>query len=229
MHCSHPRLENDRDIFVFDLDNTLYPADCALFPQVEKRIGQFVESALELGPTEARAYQKKLFMDHGTTLNGLMIHHGTKPEDFLSFVHDIDFTPIGKDIALRSALEALGGRRVIYTNADQPYTEQVLNRLGISDLFEGIYDIVAATMRPKPEIDAYRDMLKQFDIDPTRAIMFEDMARNLVPAHRLGMGCVWINTGSVWGEAGHDDDCIHAETPALTPWLSAFATDRTPA
>ena len=222
----HPRLRANRDTFVFDLDNTLYPSDCALFPQVEKRIGLYVQQFMGMDPETAYAYQKELFMAHGTTLKGLMVKHDADPHDFLDYVHDIDFTPVKANPKLRQSLEQLDGRRIIYTNADKTYTDKVLERLGVADLFEGVYDILAADMRPKPDETAYEDLFDRYNIEPTRAIMFEDMVRNLVPAHKFGMGGVWINTGSVWGAADHHPDVVHAEADVLTPWLSQYVEAR---
>lgn len=209
----------NRDTYVFDLDNTLYPADSNLFAQVDVKIGKYVQDALNLDATAARTLQKKYLVDHGTTLKGLMINHDIDPHHYLADVHDIDMSPISEDAGLRRSLESLDGRRIVFTNADTPYAEQVLDRLGIGDLFEGIFDIHSAGLDPKPKPHVYDSFLRQFDVDPNRAIMFEDMVRNLVPAHDLGMATVWINTGSVWGEAGYDASKVHAETNALNNWL----------
>jgi len=226
MQHYHNRLQKDRDVFVFDLDNTLYHHSTALFPQVDKRIGLYVQKLTGLNAEDARAHQKKLFMDHGTTLAGLMATAHVDPLDFLNFVHDIDFSAIQPDPELAKAIRQLGGRHLIYTNADRPYTEKVLDQLGISDLFDGMFDITAANLLPKPAPEAFDAFLQKFDISPERAIMFEDMARNLVPAAARGMGGVWIDTGEVWGRTDHSPHAVHAEISALTPWLAQYADDR---
>lgn len=205
--------------WVFDLDNTLYPADCDLFSQVEQRIGQFVEKVTGLTLKEARTYQKKLFMDHGTTLNGLMEIYGIDSEEFLRFVHDIDFSPIRRDDRLRSALDRLPGRHLVYTNADADYAGRVLDRLGVADLIDGIYDIKASDFRPKPDPAPYDDFIARFNVDPTSAVMVEDMARNLKPAKALGMDTIWIDTGVVWGKKGHHPDFVDLEIPSLSEWI----------
>ncbi len=208
-----------KSTWVFDLDNTLYPADCDLFHQVDQKIGAFVERLTGLNSGDARTYQKKLFMAHGTTLNGLMIHHSVDPDDYLAFVHDIDFSPVERDDRLRAALQRLPGRHVIYTNADAEYSERILNRLGIQDLFDGIFDVKAADFKPKPDPEPYTKLLKDYSIDPTDAVMVEDMARNLRPAHALGMETVWIDTGTPWGRADHDPSIITHEIEMLSQWL----------
>ena len=218
----HPVFDDSRDVWVFDLDNTLYPEKCNLFAQVDTRIGDYVQSLLKLSPEEARKVQKGYLLEHGTTLKGLMAHHDVDPHDYLDHVHDIDFSPISADGQLRDLLSELQGRKLVFTNADLTYAEKVLDRLGVADQFEAIFDIHAAELEPKPKASVYDKFITDHGIDPKRAVMFEDMARNLRPAHALGMGTVWVNTGSLWGQADHDPGFIHAETETLTDWLHGF-------
>lgn len=222
----HDVFSESRDIFVFDLDNTLYPAESNLFAQVDVKIGEYVQNFLKLDPIEARKVQKGLLLEHGTTLKGLMANHQVDPYHYLDSVHDIDFSPIEHDPGLRNALESLKGRRIIFTNADRQYAEKVMDRLGVSDLFEDIFDIHRAGLEPKPDPKIYDAFLSEFNADPNRAIMFEDMARNLIPAYHRGMATVWINTGSPWGSADHDNDLIHSETHSLSEWLQYFLKHR---
>jgi putative hydrolase of the HAD superfamily len=218
----HSIFDEGRDIWVFDLDNTLYAEECNLFSQVDVKITDYVCKLLDLPFDEARTIQKQYLLEHGTTLNGLMANHKVDPEEYLASVHDIDFSPIERDDTLDNALSALGGRKIIFTNADTPYAEKILDRLGIRHHFEAIFDIVSADLKPKPLTQTYDKFLIDHDIDPNRSVMFEDMVRNLVPAYKAGMATVWINTGSTWGRADYDANIVHAETPALTPWLDKF-------
>jgi len=155
-----------------------------------------------------------------------MQNHKVDPDHYLADVHAIDFSPIEKDEKLRAGIKALEGRKIVFTNADHPYATEIMKRLGILDLFEGIFDIVAAKLQPKPMQAVYDMFVKKFDIDPNRAVMFEDMVRNLKPAHGMGMATVWVNTGTIWGEADYDADIVHAETPRLNDWLYDFAHSR---
>jgi len=222
----HDAFHDDRDTWVFDLDNTLYAAECALFDQIDKKIGDYVQSLLNIDPVEARKIQKGYLLEYGTTLSGLMKNHKVDPAHYLDSVHDIDFSPIKHDAKLCQSIEALDGRKLVFTNADRPYAAKIMKRLGIHDHFEDIFDIVAAKLQPKPVKAVYDMFLRTHDVDPNCAVMFEDMVRNLKPAHELGMATVWINTGSIWGEADYDADIVHAETPQLTDWLFDFAHQR---
>ncbi|TNE61709.1 MAG: pyrimidine 5'-nucleotidase [Alphaproteobacteria bacterium] len=218
----HPVFDDGRDVWVFDLDNTLYAAECNLFAQIDRKIGDYVQATLKLSPDDARKVQKGYLLEFGTTLKGLMTNHKVDPMHYLADVHDIDFSPVGPDLDLQAALDKLEGRKLVFTNADTPYAREILKRLGVEHHFEDIFDIHSAALEPKPKPDVYDKFLRDHDVDPRKAVMFEDMARNLIPAHALGMGTVWVNTGTIWGEADYDARVIHAETPRLTDWLHAF-------
>ena len=218
---------SDIHCWVFDLDNTLYPASCRLFDQVDRRIGEYVQQLLDLDPVAARALQKQYFRDHRTTLNGLMIHHRIKPEEFLEFVHSIDLSPVVADSRLDAALARLPGRKVIYTNGSVRHAENVMGRLGVAHHFEHIFDIAAAGYVPKPEMSAYRALLERLDIDPRRAVMLDDMPRNLEPAAELGMTTVWVRTDVDWAQPENEIDFIHHTADNLADWLHDISGDET--
>ncbi len=170
-------------------------------------------------PGEASGIQKAYFHDYGTTLAGLMRHHDVVPEDFLAFVHDIVLDELTPDPALTTALDALPGRRIVFTNADAPHARRVLARLGIADRFDAIHDIVACDHVPKPASESYAHLCRTHRIDPRRAAMIEDMARNLAPAHEIGMTTVWIDNGSEAGQRDYDRRFVDIRVDDLVPWL----------
>ncbi|HEX2582463.1 MAG TPA: pyrimidine 5'-nucleotidase [Dongiaceae bacterium] len=208
--------------WVFDLDNTLYPASCRLFDAVSRRIGLFIEEMLALGPEEARRLQKVYFKEHGTTLRGLMIHHAVDPHEYLEFVHTIDLTDLCADRELGQALENLPGRKYIFTNASVNHARWVLSRLGIHDHFETIFDIHAAGYIPKPEIDTYAAFLAKTGIDPHTALYADDMPINLKPAAQRGMTTLWVKTDLDWAQSDGEEDHIHHRTENLTQWLRSL-------
>ena len=195
------------DHWVFDLDNTLYPARCNLFAQVDVRITDFIAEALGLDRETARIKQKDYYRRHGTSLRGMMIDHDMDPAAFLAYVHDIDVTPVPPSPLLADALRALPGRKLIFTNGSVRHAENVMTRLGVADHFDGIFDIVAADYVPKPDPAPYAAMLRRFAIDPARAVMVEDLHRNLLPAAAAGMTTVWVRTDS---EFSHPDPTLAA-------------------
>lgn len=208
------------DTWIFDLDNTLYPARANLFAQIDVRMKQYIAALLDLDHDSAHRLQKQYFQDHGTTMRGLMDRHGVAPDDFLEFVHDIDMSVLDPAPALAAGLAALPGRKLVFTNGDAPYARRVLEALALADQFEDIHDIRACAYRPKPELSAYHGLVDRFGFDPRRAVFVEDMARNLKPAKGLGMATVWINNGS---EKGADTACttfIDEEVGDVLDWVT---------
>lgn len=207
------------DCWIFDLDNTLYHPRHRLFDQIDRRMEVFVQRVTGCAPGEARGIQKTYFHDHGTTLAGLRLHYDIDAEDFLAFVHDIVLDDLAPDPALTAALDALPGRRIVFTNADAPHARRVLDRLGIAERFDAIHDIVACDHIPKPANESYANLCRTHRIDPARAVMIEDMARNLAPAHAIGMRTVWIDNGSEAGNREYDPGFIDIRVDDLVPWL----------
>ena len=188
--------------WVFDLDNTLYRADSGVFARIDARMTEFVATILGLEKDAARAVQKTLYREHGTTLNGLVKVHGIDPEPYLDFVHRIDLSDLKADAALGFAIERLPGRRYIFTNGCARHAARVLARLGLTHLFHGIWDIRDLGFVPKPDPAAYRCIVAHGGFAPGAAAMFDDIARNLVEAHALGMTTVWLNTDAAWDRQG---------------------------
>ena len=186
-----PRLASV-DNWLFDMDNTLYPARANLFAQIDRKMAAYVSRLLGLGLEEAHVVQKRYFHEHGTTLRGLMLSHGVDPYDFLSDVHDIDTSVLDPDPRLAAALKRLPGRRIVFTNGDGPYAERVLGALGILDCFEAIHDVHAMDYHPKPDPRAYRRVLAAMGHRPEQCVLVEDSRANLLTARRLGMRTVWL-------------------------------------
>lgn len=213
------------ETWIFDLDNTLYPAECNLFAQIDQRMGAFIAELFGVDAVEAKQRQKGFFQAHGTTLRGLMVEHGVDPQAFLDFVHDIDVSVVAPLPSLTEALDRLPGRKLIYTNGTVAHADRVLARLGIADRFEGVFDIVASAYLPKPQESPYRQMVNRYGISPQRAVMVEDMARNLKPAAGLGMTTVWVPTASAWAQPDPGDDHIHHVAHDLAAFLAALPLD----
>ena len=205
--------------WVFDLDNTLYPQASNLFARVSRRMTGFIEAEFSLPEDDARALQKRLFLEYGTTMRGLMVEHDMDPIRFLDHVHDIDVSDMAPDPRLAALIERLPGRRVIFTNGSVPHADRITRQLGIDHLFEGTFDIVAAEFIPKPDPRPYHEMIARFDFDPSRAVMVEDMAKNLKPAAELGMTTVWLRHDLEWSSDGATGGHVHHEISDLTAWL----------
>jgi putative hydrolase of the HAD superfamily len=187
-----PRNFGAVETWVFDLDNTLYPHDLNLWQQIDDRIRAFVSEFLGCSKDDAFRMQKDYYKRYGTTMRGLMAEHGMKPDDFLEFVHKIDHSPLLPNPELGAAIEKLPGRKLILTNGTRKHADAVMQRLQIHHHFEDVFDIAAADLDPKPLPQVYDRFLHKHGVDPQKAAMFEDLARNLSVPHALGMTTVLV-------------------------------------
>ena len=226
MKTSAPRGFDHVGTWVFDLDNTLYPHHLNLWQQVDERIRLYIERLLNLSREDAFRLQKDYYRRYGTTLRGLMLEHGLHPDDFLDFVHEIDHSPLEPNPALGAAIEKLPGRKLVLTNGTRKHADAVMRRLGIQEHFEDVFDIVAAELEPKPSPQVYDRFLARHGVDPRKAAMFEDLARNLAAPHSLGMTTVLVipeGTREVlredWELEGHDADHVDYVTDDLVGFL----------
>lgn len=181
--------------WVFDMDDTLYPRDQGLMPLVQARINAYVVEAVGLDPDSAGVLQRQFLDEHGTTLAGLMANYTIEPEHFLHDVHDVPMDGLEPNPALREQLLRLPGRRFVFTNGAREYAGRVLDRLGVTDCFDGVFAIEDADLTPKPAPSTYRRMIQRFGFEPRSAAFFEDTPRNLEAAKALGMATILIGDG----------------------------------
>jgi putative hydrolase of the HAD superfamily len=235
MNAPAPARTTPRDFahvetWVFDLDNTLYPHHLNLWQQVDERIRTYIADFLKIGKDEAFRVQKDYYRRYGTSMRGMMTEHGMDPDAYLAFVHQIDHSPLEPNPALGAAIEQLPGRKLILTNGTRKHADAVMRRLEIHEKFEDVFDIIAAELEPKPLQKTYDKFLKLHGVDPARAAMFEDLARNLAVPHSLGMTTVLVvPEGSrevlreEWEMEGRDAAHVDHVTDDLAGFLQRIA------
>ncbi len=204
-------------VWVFDLDNTLYPPEARLFEQIDARMAAYVSAALGIGLDEADRLREDYWRRYGTTLAGLMAEHGLDPAPYLDDVHRIDLGGLAADPALAAAIAALPGRRIVYTNGSRPYALRVLAARGLGGAFDAVYGVEHAGYRPKPQQGAFEAVFALDGTDPARGAMFEDDPRNLAAPHAMGMRTVLV------GPTPHAAEHIHHHTSDLAAFLSQLA------
>ena len=215
------RFAHIRD-WVFDLDNCLYPASTGLFSLIDERMGAYIQRLLDVDAVEARRVQKAHFHEHGTTLAGLMKDHKVDPTEFLNDVHDIPLDRVAYDERLATGMARLPGRRFVFTNGNESYARRVLEAIGVHGHIDNLHDIHASAYRPKPDPHGYALMCERFEIDPTSAVLVEDMAQNLKPAKALGMTTVWVDNGSERGNHAADPAFIDHRVADVGEWLESI-------
>jgi putative hydrolase of the HAD superfamily len=214
------------ETWVFDLDNTLYPHHLNLWQQVDERIRDYIVGFLHVTRDEAFRMQKDYYRRYGTTLRGLMEEHGLEPDQFLEIVHQIDRSPLKPNPALGAAVAELPGRKFVLTNGTRHHAEDVMRRLEIEQHFDDVFDIKAADLEPKPRPLVYERFVARHGVDPARAAIFEDLARNLEVPHALGMTTVLVVPQGAhvvlredWELAGRDSPQVDHVTDDLAGFL----------
>ena len=205
--------------WIFDLDNTLYPSYTNLFSKIDKLMASFITENLNVSNEEAIQIKNDYFKKHGTTLNGLMKYHNIDPHHFLEFVHNIDYSFLNKNEKLNNEIKNLPGKKIIFTNGSRKHAKNVVSNLQLDENLFSIFDIVDCEFIPKPERFPYERLIKKYEIIPEQSIFFEDIARNLKPAHDLGMKTGWVINEDNWAKEGHDEDHVHFKIKQLDHFL----------
>ena len=180
------------ETWIFDLDNTLYHPSARLFDQIDARMTGFIMRELGVNRAEADDLRRTYWQCHGTTLRGLIDSHGVDPAQFLDEVHAIDLAALKPDAGLASAIRRLPGARIVHTNAARAHAARVLAARGLEGVFDAVYAIEDKDLVATPQPDAYRRVIRLSGLDPARAAMIEDDARNLEVPKALGMATVWL-------------------------------------
>ena len=208
--------------WIFDLDNTLYSGQTKVFDQVDKKMSSFISNKLNISLVEAKKIQKEYFHKYSTTLSGMMKNHKINAMEFLEFVHDVNLDFLEKNKDLEKEIAQIVGKKIIFTNGSRAHAENVTKRIGINKLFDGIFDIVESNFIPKPSIEAYKILIEKYKIEPQYCIFIEDIARNLKPAHELGMKTVWIKNDEPWAAEFSNENFVNYRIENLTNFLKEY-------
>ena len=189
------RLPPSRRVWIFDLDNTLHDARARIFPAMHDQINAFLRRQFSVDDAGANDMRERFWRTYGTTLNGLMRHHGVHPRRFLAETHVFPELAdlVVHENALKHALERLGGTKLVFSNAPRHYVGQVLKAIGLARYFDAVYAIEDARYRGKPALHGFHFLLRKHNLDPHRCAFVDDMLDNLRTAHRLGMSTVWVS------------------------------------
>jgi putative hydrolase of the HAD superfamily len=210
------------DTWVFDLDNTLYDSNTGVFDRIGTQMTKYVSQLLKLPLDQAEQVRKGYWQKYGTTLYGLMQEHKVDPYRFLEHAHNIDVSDIAPCPVTQEYLPYLSGTKIVFTNSSRDFAKRMTRQLGIDHHFDYFFSIEDAEFIPKPRIEPYRKVLGKYEINPERAVMFEDMEINLKTAHDLGMTTVWVHGDNKDAET-HALPHLHHKTETLADWLLATA------
>ena len=205
--------------WIFDLDNTLYTGKTRVFEQIDKRMSKYISEKLNVSIEEAKKIQKNYFYEYNTTLNGMIKNHKIDANEFLEFVHNVNIDFLKEDPKLKEELKQLEGKKFIFTNGSRKHALNIIQRIGIDQSFDGIFDIVDSDFIPKPAIEPYKKLVEKHTIDPNLCVLVEDIARNLKPAYEMGMKTVWIENNEPWAAKFSDSNFINYKINNLSEFL----------
>ncbi len=182
------------EYILFDLDNTLYPKSLGIFDQILERIRNYMEICLGIEKKTARELRQEYIQNYGSTLRGLQIHHNVDPGDYLEYVHDVGVEKrIDPNPSLAKLLQSIPCGKVIFTSGSFPHALKVLRCLGVDQYFTRIFDIASTRYIPKPDPQAYYQILDALGISGQKCMMIDDLLANLQPAKELGMVTVQVS------------------------------------
>lgn len=206
------------DTWIFDLDQTLYPHEAEVMALIEGKMTAFVARETGLPQSEAYALQKRYLSEHGTTLAGLMAHHGVDPYRFLNDVHDVSLDALQPDHDLNGLIGAMAGRRLVFTNGDERHAVRILAKLEMTHLFDGVFHLEHANFVPKPNRSTFDLMMAAHDVEPKTAAFFEDSPKNLKTAFELGMKTILVGPKA----KGNTDPWVDFRSPTLKTFLASL-------
>jgi putative hydrolase of the HAD superfamily len=178
---------------IFDLDNTLYPPSRGVVERVDARITQFMVERLGMAADAAGALRAEYRDAHGTTLNGLMLHHAIAPDDYLDCVHAIAVEELlAPDPDLGAMLAGLPQQKVVFTNGSAFHAERVLACLGVRTHFRDVFSLERVAYVPKPQRAAFEAMLGFLGAEARTCLFLDDRADNCATARALGMLTVLV-------------------------------------
>ena len=162
---------------------------------MHEQINAYLRRYFGVDAAGADEIRSRFWRTYGTTLNGLMRHHGADPRHFLRETHVFPELAdmVVRENALKHALARLGGTKLVFSNAPRHYVEEVLRAIGLGRYFDGVYTIEDARYRGKPALHGFHFLLRKHHLDPHRCAFVDDALENLRAAHRLGMATVWVS------------------------------------
>lgn len=211
-------------VFLFDLDDTLYPSSCGLWSILVMRMEQYMVDRLGIAPHTVSEMRRRYLATFGSTLNGLRHEFELDALEYLAYVHDVPLEQfIRPQPELAAMLRRLPLHKAIFTNADAPHARRVLAALGIAEHFPLIVDIHSMEFFNKPDPQAYRQVLALAGAKPDECIFVDDRVANLAPARALGMTTILVREtqGALPPEANYQIPNILEIEPIVAGALEA--------
>ena len=183
--------KNPVNLFLIDVDNTLYPKESGIFDLIDVKINRYMQEVLNMDKKTVNKTRLHYWSKYGTTMAGLIKHHNIDPYHFLDYVHDINIKGVIKpNSKILEKLKQINAVKIAFTNAPKNHAEQVLNALDIIDQFVDIFDIESSDFIGKPNRYPYEKIMNLAKAQ--KYIMADDWEKNLKTAKELGIVTILV-------------------------------------
>ncbi|KAL8236745.1 hypothetical protein R6Q59_017826 [Mikania micrantha] len=221
IECQKQILESKYECLLFDVDDTLYPLNSGLSAECTKNIKEYMVNKLFIEEAKVPDLCVQLYSDYGTTMAGLRaLGYDFDHDDYHRFVHGrLPYEYLKPDPVLRSLLNNLPLRKVIFSNANEAHVAEVLGRLGLEDCFDDVicFETLNSnnqTTDPpitgdsnneltgllpkspivcKPSENAFEQAFKMAKVNPQKTLFFDDSIRNIQTAKLTGLSTVLVS------------------------------------
>lgn len=214
-------MDTPLEVVFVDCDDCIYYNDWATAKKITNAIAAYTE---KIGVSKEEAYQ--LYKTHGTCLKGLLLQGkvdepGT--EEYLFHAHDIDYSDITPDSAMRSILEILTKRFDcwIFTASSSDHAKRCMERVGVGDLnWKGIIDTRTCKFETKHSDASFKAAMEAAGVtNPAGCMLLDDSRKNIEAAKRFGWRTVLV--GKKDRDSGAPIACnaadVHLETLHTMP------------
>ena len=188
----------DRDVHLFDLDNTLYSPKNAILEQIAPRMRAFISNELGISMAQSNALCDDYYQRYGGTIRGIQLHYPSVDlNKFSEFSHQVNLDKVEKATKLKDALHAFKKSRYVFTNSPLPYATRVLKHIDLYDCFDGIFSVELTGYQMKPDPHAFNTICQHFGFEAKDAAFYDDQESNIATGKALGMRTVLVNRADI--------------------------------
>lgn len=189
-------------MILLDIDDTLYPKGKGPFVHVNSNIDKYVMGVCGIGADAVKSLRRTYISRYGSTLQGLMLHHGVDPTHYLETVHDVPVEEIlAKDDRLHACLEQIEQPLVAFTNGSRTYACRVIAALGVDDIVRDMFTIEDMDFVPKPRPWGFIKVMRRYGMEAREFLLVDDSIANVETALSLGMRALLVGSDRPAGQA----------------------------
>ncbi len=182
---------------IWDLDNTLYRFTEEFRHHCNLAAAKTAQDlGIQLSYDDTFKLAQKSEAENGYSIHGYIVHHGFSYESMHVPYHDnIDETTIEIIEGVTEKMRALNLPQVILTNASRRWAHRVLKHIGLEDFFDDsmITAVEDVNFKAKSESrDGFNRALKALKLPAENVVMVDDLDRNLIIPHEMGLQTVYM-------------------------------------